>query len=428
MATAYLVGASVGLWFTKQALRPVRLPAYRAIPSFFAGWLTNELAFHHLAWQVVTAAAFVRSGALRHARGRVALGITLVQWLGTVELIRRIVASRKAVQVALDEALAGFGEEPDEVEGESRALRWAQIVAPFPIRHADVVRQRGIVFSRAGGRHLALDVYRHRALPTGRPVLLYVHGGAWIISNRNEQGLPLMHEVAARGWVGVNADYRLSPAATFPDHLVDVKRAIAWIRAHADEIGADPGFVAIAGGSAGGHLASLAALTGNDPRYQAGFEDADTSVQACISFYGLYDLLDRDRHHGHDRFVEMLQRWILKSDPVLERELWEAASPIDQIRPDAPPFLIFHGDADTLSPVSTARAFAQRLRDVSDSPVGYTELPGTQHAFDVFPSLRSAYVLDGVATFLDRAWRHRRTLPGASLAGSGSDRGVPGGP
>ena len=325
-------------------------------------------------------------------------------------LIRRIFASRDAVQEALDEVLGEFPGPQEEVEAEdSRGLRFDELIVPFPPRHPEVVRERGIAFSRAGGIDLHLDVYRRRDLPERRPVLLYVHGGAWMISNRNEQGLPLMNEMAARGWTGVNADYRLSPWATFPDHIVDVKRAIAWIREHADEIGADPSFIAIAGGSAGGHLAALAALTANDPQFQPGFEDADTSIQACIPIYGIYDFQDDD-HPGGDRFTNMLSKHVMKATADEAPALYKAASPITHVHADAPPFFIVHGSVDTLAPSKTARRFAEALRAVSKAPVGYAELPGTQHAFDVFPSLRTAYVLDGVARFLQRAAAVSRTV------------------
>ena len=81
------------------------------------------------------------------------------------------------------------------------------------------------------------------APPIGVPPLLQIHGGAWVIGDKREQGLPLMHHLAASGWVCFNANYRLSPRATLPDHLVDCKRALAWIREHADEYGVDPDFV-----------------------------------------------------------------------------------------------------------------------------------------------------------------------------------------
>ena len=111
-----------------------------------------------------------------------------------------------------------------------------------------------------------------------------------MIGDKREQGLPLMFELARRGWVCVTINYRLSPKATWPDHIVDVKRAVGWVRQHISEYGGDPGFIAVTGGSAGGHLSSLLALTAGDPAFQPGFEDVDCSVDACVPMYGVYDM------------------------------------------------------------------------------------------------------------------------------------------
>ena len=85
-------------------------------------------------------------------------------------------------------------------------------------------------------------------------MLVYIHGGAWVIGDKREQGIPMMHELVQRGWVCVAINYRLSPKATWPDHIVDCKRAVAWVREHIAEYGGDPSFIAVSGGSAGGHL------------------------------------------------------------------------------------------------------------------------------------------------------------------------------
>ena len=120
--------------------------------------------------------------------------------------------------------------------------------------------------------------------------MVYIHGGAWVIGDKREQGKPMMYELVARGWVCVAINYRLSPKATWPDHIVDAKRAVAWVKEHIAEYGGDPAFVAVSGGSAGGHLCALLALSAGDPAFQPGFEEADTSVQACVPFYGVMDL------------------------------------------------------------------------------------------------------------------------------------------
>ena len=126
-----------------------------------------------------------------------------------------------------------------------------------------------------------------------RPAIMQIHGGAWIIGDKREQGWPLIGHLAANGWVCFNVNYRLSPAATWPEHLIDLKYALKWIREHADEYGIDPSFVAVTGGSAGGHLTAMMGLTANDPEYQPGFEEADTSLQAAVPVYGVYDFTNR---------------------------------------------------------------------------------------------------------------------------------------
>ena len=158
------------------------------------------------------------------------------------------------------------------------------------------------------------DIWRRRDLPRDgkAPVLLQVPGGAWAIGMRRPQAYPLLSHLAERGWVCVSIDYRVSPRHTWPDHIVDVKRALAWIKENIAEYGGDPDFVAITGGSAGGHLCALAALTPDDPQYQPGFEDADTSVVAAVPIYGRYDWFST-RGPGRWEFIAgSLQRFVVK--------------------------------------------------------------------------------------------------------------------
>jgi acetyl esterase/lipase len=245
-----------------------------------------------------------------------------------------------------------------------------------------------------------------------RPALVQVHGGGWVIGFKDRQGQLLMKRLAAEGWVCFNVDYRLSPMATFPDHLVDVKRAIAWVREHAEEWGVDPEFVCVTGGSAGGHLTALAALTANDPRYQPGFEEADTSVAAAVPFYGVYDFTNRNGAWPAETVPWFLAPVVMKSDPDEDPEAWAAASPLDQVHADAPPFFIIHGDLDVLAPVEDARDFVERLRAVAKEPVYYLELHGAQHAFETFASVRANAVVEAAARFLDAVHdAHRRGIP-----------------
>lgn len=418
----FLAVSLVGAWFTFNAYRPVYRPAGLATVSFFAGWLTTELALHHLAWQVLATGAFVWAGALHAVPGWVGLGVTLVSWAFLVRALRTATAAEEVVEQALRRGLGdAYGAQILEPVAERFAPRvdWRQLLVPLPVHHPEVERTRDIVYTEGPGYRMKLDVYRHRNRPTRCPVLMQIHGGAWVVGSKNEQGLPLMLQLASRGWVCVSVDYRLSPRATFPEPLIDLKHALRWIRAHIAEYGGDPDFVVVTGGSAGGHLCSLVALTANEPEYQPGFEDVDTSVKACVAFYGVYDFTDRFGHYRNPGLSRLLQRQVMKAALDEAREAYEKASPMSRVRAGAPPFFLVHGDRDTLVPVDEARRFHRLLAEVAPGQTVYAEIPGAQHAFELFPSLRTTFVIHGVERFL--AWVYSRHLvqmgqPGRELA------------
>jgi acetyl esterase/lipase len=245
-----------------------------------------------------------------------------------------------------------------------------------------------------------LDIWRHRDIKVGdrAPVLLQIPGGAWTVNGRRPQGYPLMGRMAELGWVCVSIDYSKSPRKSWPAHIIDVKRALAWIRENIADYGGDPDYIAVTGGSAGGHLASLVALTANDPRLQPGFEDVDTTVQAAAPFYGVYDLTDAEKLH--EMMMPFLELFVMKERYADKPELFELASPISHVHRDAPPFFVLHGESDSVIPTVQARAFCDALRDAGARTVGYAELPNAHHAFDLFATVRSRLTADAVADFL----------------------------
>ncbi|MDP9823181.1 alpha/beta hydrolase [Nocardioides massiliensis] len=381
-------------------------PAYGlrpGIPSMFVGWIAAELAPHLLALTALDTVGHV-TAAKRAGRPVDGLGtaLGLGAAAGFAMIIKQSQDAREEVDAALREGLGAdyrtrLDREPTDLD---LATPWRQVLMPFRMRDDAVRVARNIAYSDAGRRGL-LDVYRPADRPVeGAPVLLQVHGGGWAIGNKDQQGIPLMQHMAARGWVCVSINYRLSPRDAFPAHIIDVKRAIAWIREHIEEYGGDPSFLAITGGSAGGQLAALAATTPNDPAYQPGFEDADTSVDACVPFYGVYDFAGVTGRNARDMRDKFLAPRIVQQTYADAQDVFEQASPILRITPDVPPFLVIHGAHDTLVSVRQARKFVERLREASKKPVVYAELPGTQHAFDVFPSIRSAHVVRAVDRFL----------------------------
>ena len=266
--------------------------------------------------------------------------------------------------------------------------------------YRDYAHDSNISYGEYGGANL-LDIWRRPDLdPDGKaPVLFQIPGGAWTTGNKRGQAHPLMSHLAELGWICVAINYRHSPRNTWPDHIVDVKRALAWVKTHIAEYGGDPDFIVITGGSAGGHLSSLAALTPNDPQFQPGFEDADTRVQAAIPFYGVYDFTRFD-DAMHPMMPGLLVKSIIKQRPSTNLLTFVSASPVNHVTPDAPPFFVLHGVNDSLVPVEQARAFVAKLREVSKQPVVYAELPLTQHAFDIFGSARAVHTAIAVEQFL----------------------------
>lgn len=398
VAWLFLAVALAGAGFTLNALRPVKGGRVLLIPAFLSSWIVGEMVAHQFVWQLLTTALFVWLGALRHWPGWVALSLTAISWAA---LMAMWISARRAEKVVRG-SLSDF--EPFD---EWPRVPWSKLVTPLLMSRRGVRRTRGIEYSRVGKKRLLLDVYEPAAPGKRRPAVLQIHGGGWVLGSRRDQGLPLLYHLASQGWVGFNVDYRLSPRATFPDHLVDIKRALSWIREHADEYGVDPDFVVVTGGSAGGHLTALMALTQNDPAYQPGFEAADTSVQAAVPFYGVYCFVDRLKLYPPEFFSMLIEPLVMKAKLADAPEKFHEASPLDHVSADAPPFFVIHGDRDTLAPVQYARELVRLLRERSGAAVAYAELPGAQHAFDIFYSPRSVRVIEGVERFLSRVYQTR---------------------
>ena len=386
---AYLCVALAGGLLAWNAVVPFARNGRPAVLAYFGGWITSELPLHHLVLQLAAAAMFVGMGALDAWPGWVGLAVTLASCGALAQLLVGARRARSLCERALVDTLGGG---------------YANNLTPALVsRRRDIERVRDVSYGPFGAFN-QLDIYRRREVPRVlQPVLIQVHGGGWIHGRKELNGRPLMFHLAARGWVCVAINYRLSPRATYPDHVVDVKRAIAWVKAHIAEYGGDPGFVAITGGSAGGHLSALAALAPEDRELQPGFEDADTCVQACVPCYGVYDFTNRSGL-GQRAMTPLLERLVFKQSFATAHDAFDRASPLSRITAAAPPFLVVHGVNDTLAPVAEARLFVDQLRQVSHANVAYIELPRTQHAFDVFRSVRTNHVVAAAARYL--AYHH----------------------
>ena len=386
---------------TLNAYRPVVNKSRLSIYSWMFGLVVTELPLQTLASQL---------GGLALTSRRLTRPVRTIAWLvagvSALGLLNQSRAGHRAnvpLTTALDSGL-GLARRTDSAGLWRRPAGAGTAKAPGLLRmlrvYRDYAHDSNISYGEYGSAN-RLDIWRRPDLDRNAkaPVLFQIPGGAWTTGNKRGQAHPLMSHLAELGWVCVAINYRHSPRNTWPDHIVDVKRALAWVKQHISEYGGDPDFIAITGGSAGGHLSSLAALTPNDPQFQPGFEDADTRVQAAVPFYGIYDFTRFD-DAMHPMMPGLLVKSIVKQRPSTNPAPFLTASPINHVSADAPPFFVLHGTNDSLAPVEQARSFVAKLRETSQQPVVYAELPLTQHAFDIFGSARAAHTAVAVEQFL----------------------------
>ena len=332
MPIGYLWTVALVSWGVVCALtRWRKLGSFSAIPAL----LVSELPFIVGYWLIASTVLALADGDLGSPGGAAGVAVALLALAGLLVVVCRAMRAHVALHNA------GRPGRP-----------WGRILrAPFFPGGPDVIRVRGLAYG-AGPRR-TLDVYHRRDRPASAPVLLHFHGGAFYSGNKAREARPLIrHLTSRRGFVCVSANYRLQPHVTLAGQVADVRDAIAWVRAHAAEYGAEPGTLFVAGSSAGAQLAIRAVGEG------------ETGIAGLICRYGYYG---------------------------------NFAPPGDM-----PPMLVVHGEKDMMIPPSDVRAFVERIRAVSSHPVIYAELPGAHHDFDMFESIRSAAVNKAVEQFTAR--------------------------
>lgn len=370
--------------------------------GWIAGWLATEFPRH------------VLTG---HALSRVAP--PSINRVGTTWAAQR---ADHALTAALETSLGS--DFRDQVfhptTNPALSVRRGILPKPKPGPHRRYAAKTSDISYGPGGTEHLLDIWRRPDLAPGHraPVLIQVPGGAWSVNGKRPQAYTLMSRMVELGWICVSINYSKSPRAKFPAHIIDVKRAIAWVRENIGDYGGDSDFIAITGGSAGGHLASLAALTPNDPTFQPGFERADTTVQAAAPYYGVYDFTDFE--NMHEMMMPFLEHFVMKARFEDAPERFTAASPISYVHRDAPPFFLLHGDRDQLAPIGQARAFCAALQGAGAPTVAYAELANAHHAFDITPTVRSRLAADAVSDFLGVVYGRRESALMGSFALSAS--------
>ncbi|HYK57600.1 MAG TPA: alpha/beta hydrolase [Flavisolibacter sp.] len=277
-------------------------------------------------------------------------------------------------------------------------------------------------------RKLLCDVWQPPSnVPPSGLAFIYLHGSAWYLLDKDLGTRPFFSHLAAQGHLIMDVAYRLAPETDMMGMINDVKRAIVWIKENADSYGVNPNRIVAGGGSAGGHLALMAAYTANNPMFTPKeLEGNDLSVCAVISLYGPTDLKAMYYHtnqHLTTRSIPgrpkktvptQMPRWIIKKmgnayhrlgfDKDFENagalatllgghpdecpERYALFSPVTHVDSDCPPTLLMHGEHDLMAPVKSTRILHVRLTNKNVKTIIHI-LPQTDHAFDLILPKRS---------------------------------------
>ncbi|WP_176594091.1 alpha/beta hydrolase [Sphingobium sp. EM0848] len=314
--------------------------------------------------------------------------------------------------------LALIGAAPPPIQFEIGRLRpepWPQTATRFP---GGVTAQADIIYSQPlHYRPLRLDLYRPQNRKEPLPLIVHVHGGAWMTGTKRHGGpirdFPaVLAQYAARGFVVASVEYRLDGEAHFPAAIQDVKTAIRFLRLHAGGYGIDPAHVGIFGGSAGGQLAALASTSCGIAKLQppadpntpdlAAMSDC---VQAGVSWYGVHDFATVPTPPGQTGPAPYLG-----CPDQCSGEVLRFASPITYVDAQDPPMLLIHGLADTLVAVSQTQEFKSALK-AAHTPVDAIYIPGVDHGFvgktDADTHRANAQALEATLAFFERTLRPR---------------------
>ncbi|MCC3157054.1 alpha/beta hydrolase [Hymenobacter sp. 15J16-1T3B] len=234
-----------------------------------------------------------------------------------------------------------------------------------------------------GGRALQLDVFYPKAKRRQPyPAVLIVHGGGWRSGERS-QHVPLAQQLAARGYVAVTAEYRLSTEAPYPAAVQDLKTALRWLRANARTYRVDTTKVAIWGFSAGGQLATLVGTTAGDPLFEAGscYRSRSSAVQAIIDADGTLAFIHPESGEGDDRKGPSAATLWFGASKTEKPELWQQAAPLNHVSAQTPPILFIN------SGVARMHAGRDDMRRQLDALGIYSEVqsfPEAPHPFPLF--------------------------------------------
>ncbi|MFL7810819.1 MAG: alpha/beta fold hydrolase [Anaerolineae bacterium] len=316
---------------------------------------------------------------------------------------------------------AAFGPEwqrriPASLQPRMPSRRWS-LVAREP---GPAIWQRDVAYGKnpKTGTILLADLWGPSAgvAPTGLSVV-YVHGGGWRVGFKDMGTRPFFRRLASQGHVILDIEYTLAPEGDIPSMIAEIKEAVLWIKAHSDEYGLDAQRVVLMGGSAGAHLALLAAYTADHPSLPPLSGEGDVSVRGVVAYYPPVDFLSlhqpgaeelprpgdgtwspeldrvsqailakmfvlpRDESGKQLEFRDMLSDMI-GGTPDEFPEVYKLLSPICHVGPHCPPTLLLQGTDDIFDLMPGVRRIHEELQGAGATSI-LVEFPHAEHAFDL---------------------------------------------
>ncbi|CAN5824840.1 hypothetical protein BH24BAC1_BH24BAC1_08110 [soil metagenome] len=276
-----------------------------------------------------------------------------------------LLAAAQQVEVPRDTSFTVYS----AYEKERKRYPFIQIAKLEPNKQVRLVRDVG--YRTVNNRELRLDIFYHaKKIRKGYPGVLLVHGGGWRSGDKSQQW-PLAQQLAARGYVAVAVEYRLSLEAPYPAALHDLKAAVRWMRAHSSALQLDPTKIAALGVSAGGQLAALLGTTNGQPKVEGngGYANHDSAVQSIIDIDGVLAFKHPESEEG--AVAAMWLGGTYEEAP----EIWEEASPLSHVSKTSPPTLFinsslprFHAGRDDMLRKLEAHGIYSQVHTLPDTP------------------------------------------------------------
>jgi pectinesterase len=244
--------------------------------------------------------------------------------------------------------------------------------------------KKNLIYCTVGKRELNLDLY----LPARKdnkkfPAVILVHGGGWRSGNRSMEA-PMANLLSRNGYAAATVDYRLSPEAKYPSSIYDVKAAVRWMRAHAEEFNIDSNKIAVYGTSSGGHLASFLGATNGIEKFEGreGILNHSSEVNAVVNIDGILDFTDpaesgKDEDPGKPSAGKQWLGYSFKDKP----EIWIEASPVNYAGRRMPPVIFINSSIERFH--AGRDSFIDKLKRYGIYYEVYT-IPGTPHTFWLF--------------------------------------------